>query len=664
MRRLRTGLAYAALLFFVCVAGHPGDAAPPLSESDTQAARAAFKAADKNQWKSAQQLAAKASDGLVAKIILWMDLTRNDTSHDFDAIDAFLEENPAWPSLWQLRRQAEAKLPVGKSSDEVLAWFGKFPPRSSEGETRRIAALFAAGRALEAKKAVREIWIEGDFTKQQERVFYRRYRKYLTRDDHSKRLDRLIWDERYWPARRMFSKVDAGTRALAEARLMLMRRMGGVDRAIAKVPQELKNDPGLIYERLRWRRRKGYQDAARELLDRPPADPLRPDKWWIEREYLARRALEDGLISDAYRIASNHGLKPIDGDRPEYADAEWLSGWIALRFLEDKARALDHFLAMYQAVSYPISRARGAYWAGRAAEAMNVPHLSKIWYGTAAKLTTTYYGQLAAARLQPGIELKLPSDPKPTDEELAKFAEQELVRVVRVLHQAGAEKLMRPFISAIADVSPTAGWQAMTAGLAMVAGRPDLAIRVSKEAERDGHSLVKSGYPVIALPDPLGDDGGLLEQALAHAVIRQESAFWHEAISPAGARGLMQLMPATAKRLAKTLNIRYSHDRLTADPQYNLTLGQSYLADMIEQFDGSYVLALAAYNAGPSRASRWIREFGNPRESAVDAIDWVESVPFAETRNYIQRVMENLQVYRARLEKTEVALALEKDLER
>ncbi len=225
MWRLKAGLGHAALLFFLCAAPLSANADPPLSPEDSKAARAAFKAAEKKQWKSARGLAAKASDELVAKIVLWMDLTRTDTNHDFEAISDFLLNNPDWPSQRQLRKQAEAKLPVGKSSDEVLAWFEKLPPLSSEGEARRIAALFSAGRDAEAKAAVREVWINGDFTKRQERAFYRRYRKHLTREDHHKRLERLVWSERYWPARRMFSKVDKGSRALAEARLMLMRRM-------------------------------------------------------------------------------------------------------------------------------------------------------------------------------------------------------------------------------------------------------------------------------------------------------------------------------------------------------------------------------------------------------------------------------------------------------
>lgn len=663
--RLRRRLVSAALLAFACICAVAATAAaPPLSAKDAKTAQAAFKAVEKEKWTSARQQAGRVSDPLVTKIIRWLDLTRAGTSANFDTIAAFIAENPGWPRQSKLHEHAEIKLPRGKNADAVLAWFETNPPVSTEGHIRRIEALFAKHREEEGRAAVREIWINRHFTKQLERTFYRRHRKHLTREDHRARLEQLIWNERYWPARRMFSKVDADTRALAEARLMLMRRMGGVDGAIAKVPQKLTDDPGLIYERLRWRRRKGRHEAARELLDLVPGDPIRPDKWWIEREVLARRALEDGSISEAYRIASSHGLQANDGYTRYFAEAEWLAGWIALRFLGDQRIAMDHFVAMYQAVQYPVSRARGAYWSGRAAEAMNIPQLARLWYGIAAGLSTTYYGQLAASRLTSEAGFRPPNSPVPSANEIDVFKKNELVRVVQILHQAGATIHSRPFISAIAEKSNTPGWQVLTATLALETERPDLAVRTAKKASRAGHGLIREGYPTIPLPTPPGNNGTLLEAALALSVIRQESAFWNRSLSSAGARGMMQLMPATAKLLSKNLNIPYSRDRLIKDSDYNLKLGQTYLANMIEKYEGSYVLALAAYNAGPTRANRWINEFGNPRHPTVDAVDWIETIPFKETRNYIQRVMENLQVYRFRLENTEVAFALERDLER
>lgn len=662
--------AFAATTFFIIAlllaAGLTSTAwAGPLAEADVKTAKTTFAEIEKNHWKAAHQHAATVGNPLLAKIVRWLDYTRPETDADFSAITAFIDENPTWPLRSELRQRAEENLPIAMPADEILAWFKRHPPVGTDGLMRRASALMAIGESAAGRAAVREAWIEGDFGKGQEKNFYRQFHKFLTRADHVARLDRLMWEDRYWPAQRMLRQVDSDHRALAEARLALMRSSAGVDRLLARIPDTLKNDPGLIYERLRWRRRKGRYEQARELFGDLPVDPLHPRKWWIERDILARRALEDGFITDAYRIAKNHGLKATEANAREYAEAEWLAGWIALRFLGDNAIAMDHFAAMYQRVQYPVSRARGAYWTGRAAEALGMPRLSNLWYAIAARLPTTFYGQLALTKLAPGSPLKMAPEPQPGPTDAAAFKNHELVRVIEILHQIGESARLKPFILALAAVSDKPGWQAMTATLARTAKRPDLGVYAAKNAERDGIPLMEAGYPAIDLPASIdGKDVGGIEPALALAVIRQESAFWPEAISSAGARGLMQLMPATAKHLAKTFNVAYAHERLTGDPHYNLKLGTAYLAQMVQDFDGSYILALAAYNAGPSRARQWIKEFGNPSLSSVDAIDWIESIPFGETRNYIQRVLENLQVYRSRLAKEPVPLGLERDLSR
>ena len=664
MRRLPVVIAIGAALFSgVGVFAAEQEDSPVLSASDEKHARAAFKAVDRKQWKTARKSAARAKDPLVGKIIGWLDMMQANSTASFAEISSFMDKNAVWPRQSRLREQAEAKIPAGTVPKKVLEWFSKNPPVGIEGHIRLAAALLADGQEKAGLKAVRETWINGNFGKSREKAFYRRYRKHINRRDHMARLERLIWEDRYWPARRMLWRVGPNARTLAEARLMLMRRTGNVDKAIAKVPAKLKSHPGLVYERLRWRRRKGRYDSARELLDQSPPNPLYPEKWWIERDILARKALGDGHVTDAYGIAKNHGIDPANGHVRQFAEAEWLAGWIALRFLRDHQDALAHFVAMYKAVSFPVSQARGAYWAGRAAQALKDERLSKMWYRIAARYKTTYYGQLAVVQLDPGGDFKLPNIAMPPNTELNAFREHELVRVIRILYQVGAEKTVKPFLMTLAEQSEGVNWQAMTAALARVAGRPDIAIQLAKTAARNGHALVKAGYPVMTLPPSRGK-AKAVEAALVMAVIRQESAFWLGAVSPAGARGLMQIMPATAKTLARDLKLRYSRDRLTSDEKYNLTLGQYYLADMVKTFKGSYVLALVAYNAGPSRARRWTKEYGDPQNPAIDVIDWVEFVPFQETRNYIQRVLENLQVYRTRLSKTQIALALDRDLKR
>ena len=518
--------------------------------------------------------------------------------------------------------------------------------------------MLASGQVEAGRAALRAAWIDGNFTKRQERRFYRRYRKYLTRQDHIERLDRLIWRGRYWPARRMLWKVNSDWRALAEARLMLMRMEGNVDRAIERLPAALKDHSGLVYERLRWRRRKGL-DSAAELIDGAPTDPAHAEIWWRERSILARRALRKGHVSEAYRLVKEHGLE----EGPAFAEAEWLAGWIMLRFLNEHATAFLHFKAMFTSVAYPISRARGAYWAARAAEEAGKVKLANLWYRSAARYSTAYYGQLAAARLAPGSTIKLASEPQPSPEEVDAFAKQELVRAVEILDTLGERERLRPFILRLSELRETMGWQKLTADLARAHHRPDLAIAVAKKASRAGRELIMAGYPTMTLP-PLRLGKPRLEVPLVLAVVRQESAFRPEAQSGAGARGLMQLLPRTARNVAKELKIKYARGQLTADPQLNLKLGQAYLANLLSAFEGSYVLALAAYNAGPARARRWMRMHGNPRDEAVDAIDWIEMIPIEETRNYIQRVMEGVQVYRGRLNGMELALNLERDLKR
>ncbi len=632
-----------------------------LSAADAAAGKAAFEAIEKNHWKTVRRLIARIEDRSLVKVLRGFELARQDTKASFADIAGFLADNPGWPRRERLLRRAEEAMTASIPDAVVLSWFAEHQPIGTAGRIRLAAALLATGKTAQGRAVVRDTWINADFGRAQEKAFYKRHHRMLRRADHRKRLDRLLWKGRNWPVRRMLWKVGADTRALAEARLLLRRREGNVDRAIAKVPAHLKDDPGLVYERLRWRRRKGRFASAMELLASRPADRVHAEMWWTERSILVRQALNKGHVSEAYRVARNHGME----GGPDFAEAEWLAGWIALRFLAESAVALDHFVTMLKGVKYPVSRARGAYWAGRAAEAMGGYDQAKPWYLSAARHPTTYYGQLAAARIYPGDGLRRPVDPWIDPKQAAAFGDHELVRVVEILGELGREDYLRSFIMALGEADRSVGWQMLTASLARRHGRADLAIAVAKKAGRMGRQLISVAYPTLNLRSRAKLSGGAtLERPLVLAVIRQESGFLPEATSRADARGLMQLLPRTARMVAKKLKVGYSRRRLTADPAYNLKLGQSYLAAMIDSFDGSYVLALSAYNAGPARARRWIELNSDPRDPTIDVVDWIEMIPIEETRNYVQRVLEGLQVYRQRLNHTEVALALERDLRR
>ncbi len=357
----------------------------------------------------------------------------------------------------------------------------------------------------------------------------------------------------------------------------------------------------------------------------------------------------------AYRLAARHGLS----SGPVYAELEFLAGWVALRFIHEPDRAYNHFVGLYEVVKLPVSVARASYWAGRAADAMGYDQLAATWYRTAAEHLTTYYGQLAATALgEPKLERAL-DEPTPSAAESEAFDKQELVRVLRQLSEIDATEYMRPFMLRLSELAKSPGEHALVAHLALQVDRPDLAITVAKKASYAGVVLLAEGYPLSELPP-----GGSVEHPLVLAMTRQESAFDRGAVSSAGALGLMQVMPATARRVAHTLRLHFDKHRLTTDRHYNVTIGRAYLDGLLGDFSGSYVLAIAAYNAGPSRVRQWIRDYGDPRSKDVDVIDWIESIPIGETRNYVQRVLENLQLYRLRMGDQSLGSSLASDLKR
>ena len=653
------GVAIGLMVAFGPCAGTSADL---LSAEDKVALKKALQGVDNAKKSTDEKLASRIKNPLARKIVKWAALDRPDPTNGFAEIARFIQENPDWPDRKGLLRRAEEAMNQNTADADVLAWFEKHPPLSGDGKARLGEPLVATGRDAEGQAMIREAWINGDFAKRREIAFYGRHRRLLTTDDHRRRLDRLLWEGRYWPAHRMMWKVPPEYRALAQARMSLRRQEGNVDRLIDKVPREMQNDPGLIYERLRWRRMKGKYDSAIELNENFPPDlEVHPERWWRERAVLVRRLLSTGDVTMAYRIALNHGMDSEHGGA--FAEAEWLAGWISLRFLADPGAALAHFMRFYDEVKYPVSLARAAYWAGRALEAMGDKTQAEDWYKTASMHSTTYYGQLSIARMNPGTSLRLPPEPPVTDGDKRAFDAHELTQAVKMLGEIDEHDRLRPFILRLDELAKSPGWRVLTAELARQSDRLDLSVLVAKRAERDGLKMPEKAFP-DSVPSPLRAHDGFPppEMPAVLAVIRQESAFNVRAHSHANAQGLMQLLPHTALKVAKRLNLPFDRRRLTTDPPYNMTLGRAYLAELLDEFKGSYVLALAAYNAGPHRVKKWIKENGDPRERDVDAVDWVELIPFQETRSYVQRVLENLQVYRVRLGKEEVALRLEKDL--
>jgi soluble lytic murein transglycosylase len=558
---------------------------------------------------------------------------------------------------------------LNTSDKLVRAFFRKRQPLTGFGKARLGQAFLNSGRIDEGKVLIRDAWINGNFSKYREKIIYKRYRKFLNKEDHCKRLDRLQWQGKFWPVKRMLWKVPKDYRALGIARMFLRHNLGNVDSAIAKIPVKLKNDTALKYERLRWRLQKGKYLSALEILNEPGDYLVQSKLWWRKREMVVRFLMNNGDAENAYRLASDHRINTnVIKDVVAYSEAEWMAGWIALRFLNSAKRAETHFKNMYKAVHFPISRSRGAYWIARAKETLGSEigkiDSAEVWYRRAAFHSTTYYGQLASARLKQNRGIILVPKIKLLNNEIKTFNSHELTRVINMLVEVKSNIYLKKFVIALEKVSAKPSWRQLTLEMLQAMGRDDLSLKIAKLEGRENWRFTLAAFPKIT-PFPsiqLSENIIPPEVALTFAIIRQESAFYVGAVSHAKAQGLMQLMPYTALGVAKKLKIPYSKKRLASDARYNLKLGQAYLAELLENFENSYILALSAYNAGPKRSQQWIRRFGDPRSPEVDAIDWVESIPFPETRNYVQRVLENLQVYRHLLNKSEASLNIMNDL--
>ena len=631
---------------------------PAVARADIALYVDAFRAAARNNWSHAHRLARRSGDALGATILRWWDYSSPGTRASFAEIARFIHEHPDWPDQRLLQVNAESAMTRGVSDSEVLAWYRWRDPVSRDGRLRFADALLGRGQDGRAAELVRKAWVEGSFSAQELRETYRRYRAHLRPQDHVARLDRLVWANHARAARRMYRYVDEGQQRLAEARLTLRAFAGGVDGAIARVPRSLRDDPGLVYERLRWRRKKDRDEDARALLQTPPEElGPRPRLWWRERTILARRALEDGLVEEAYALAAEHGQTAAS----TYSEAEWLAGWIALRFLDDARGAFVHFVRMHGAVTLPISRARAAYWAGLAAATLGDPEGAGLWYGKAAAYPATFYGQIAITRIAAPDAPLIGAAPAATGS--TTLDGHALFAAVRFLTFLGRDYLAESFYKRLSSLARNEADHALISAFALGVEQPQESIRAALHAARDGFVSIDRMFPLVDVP--FARDDAALEHALVLSVIRQESRFDREARSGAGALGLMQLMPRTARSVARRMGLSESSKRLTSNRAHNIALGSRYLSDMIERFDGSYLLAAAAYNAGPRNVSRWIAANGDPRyDPDVDIIDWIEMIPIAETRNYVQRVLEGTQVYRWQLGRKPTASSLERDFAR
>ncbi len=615
------------------------------SKKDFALAKKAILEMKQAKWPNALKTAKKAKDKSIYNFIQWRHLLTKGNKASFYEYKTFIDKNEDFPRIGRVKYLAEHKLSTDAiSPKKIIDWFGSEEPLSGFGKMILGESFILIGNSSKGISLIKEGWISAELTKSELRFYRKKFKKYLNADDYVKRADYLAWNNKYWDLKRLLRYLPKDYELLYTARQLLMSKSYGVDNAISKVPAKFKNDAGLNYDRLKWRRKRGRVDSSVEILVKIKNTKdylVRPDKWWFEREIISRSLIYKKKYALAYKITSNHALT----DGPEYAAAEWMSGWIALSFLNDPLLAKDHFENFYNNVGYPISTSRGAYWLAKTYQKLGKNELANEWFGKASNFLTTYYGQLAFMELNPNQPFELSKDTEVSKEYRDYFFKKELVKTIYLLDELNEDKYTKHILRHLANDDINNGSEILAAELATNIDRFDFAIQIAKIASYEKRFHNKFNYPIISTPNYI-NGRKIPDTAFILSIIRQESEFDLSANSHAGAKGLMQLMPYTAKVVAKQAKLPYSKSRLTKDAEYNINLGSHYIAGLILEYDGAYPFAIAAYNAGPKRVRYWKKINKNPQKNQIDYVNWIELIKFKETRNYVQRVLENYNVYR------------------
>jgi len=625
------------------------------TQKDFNLAKKSIQAFEKGQWTKALSLSKKAKDKSIYNFVQWKHLLTTGNQASFYDYQLFIKRNENYPRINRIKYLAEHKLSTERiSPKKIINWFELNDLLSGYGKLILGESFIMTGNIDKGINLIKDGWITANLSRANMKHFRKKYKKYLNSSDYIKRADYLAWENKYWDLKRMIRYLPKDYRLLYTARQILMSKSYGVDKAIKNIPNNLKNDAGLNYDRLKWRRKRGRVDDSLKILLEIKNNKdylVRPDKWWVERAIIARALIYKKKYELAYKISSKHGLEA----GPEFAEAEWMSGWIALSFLKDPILAIDHFNNFYQNVGYPISLSRGAYWLGRSYEKIGDKNQSYTWYNEATKYLTTYYGQLAYLKVKPSQNFELEEQMKVNEKYKKYFYKKELVKIVYLLDELNKNKYTKDILKHLANDNIKSGSEVLAAALSTNISRYDFAIQLSKLASYQKRFHNEFNYPIISTPKYI-NKRKIPESALILSIIRQESEFDMTANSHAGAKGLMQLMPYTAKLVSKQAKLTYSKSRLTTNPEYNINLGSHYIAGLILEYDGAYPFAVAAYNAGPKRVKYWKKINKDPQKKQIDYVDWIELIKFKETRNYVQRVLENYNVYRYILEKKPIPM--------
>jgi soluble lytic murein transglycosylase len=617
------------------------------SAADVAAVKRVIEFSRRGKDGEANAAMAAIEDPVARKLAEWIYLRSDSTNPSFSRYASFISANPAWPHIALFRRRAENALWDDRADDAtVRAFFKDRAPTTAKGRLVLARALLAQGERAKAEALVREAWRNDDFSAAVERIALDKFGDLITPADWAMRMEKRLYADDAEAGLRAAEHVGGDDLAVARARAAVINKAKNAKALLDAVPAAARHKPGYIFSLAVWLRRTDHIADASKLMLGAPMDAaalVDPDQWWVERRLLVRKLLDEGDYKTAYRIARDSPAPT----KPNYrVDQQFTAGWIALRFLHDPATATAHFAHIPDGTSSPHALSRGGYWQGRAAEAMGHKDEASAFYRSAAQYSATYYGQLARARL--GLsDLGLLDKPQIPPEQHASLANLEIVRAVDILYSLDERDLVAPIFAELGESATDVAGMAMLCETARRHEDGRSMLLLAKAAHNRGLPLDYYAFPTFGLPT-YKSIAPPVEAAVTYAIARQESHFNQKVVSPAHAMGLMQVTPAAALDTARRFKAAYDKARLLADPVYNMQMGAAELSNLIQGYRGSYILTFAGYNAGRGRVKQWIEAFGDPRDPKVDPVDWVERIPISETRNYVQRIMENLQVYRAR----------------
>ncbi len=575
---------------------------------------------------------------------------------DAETIARFAADAPDYDFASVYRARLESAFDFSSADkDTIIRLLGGQMPGRIEARIALAEAYVKDGQKARAARIARSVWVDNFLSDADEKKLVARLGSLLTQKDYWDRAVHLLMHDRATGAERIMDHLSPAEQSLARARIAVSRRAGNIADLISKVDPSLKTHPLYFFALAQWRRDRGDLEGAVAALDQVVSGDA-PDaaEFWYERRLIIRRALAANQADLAFRAAANY----VAGPEGRLVEARFHAGWVALTYLKDPKLAEPHFKEMARLSTLPDSVSQAYYWLGRTEAALGNVDAARENYEKAARWSTLFYGELAREALgKPAVEIRPLPDWR---EREASFDALPLVRAIRLLAGNGQKTMAEPLVRRLGYSVTEPGDFVLAARLAQDIDAHNVAILIADRADQKGFSLDLFHYPKDGIPQ--GTHLAVADEAAVYAIARQESHFDLDAISGSGARGLMQLMPSTAKDVANRLGVTYSPERLISDAQYNLLLGSSYLKNQLDRFDNSLLLAAAAYNAGGGNVAKWIEAYGDPRLDSIDAVNWTELIPYVETRKYVQKVMANYLIYKARLSGT--SLSLEKALKR